>query len=64
MCHMSYGMNEEDITSSQGRMGLYSFLFVGAQSLGGCWRVFCCHIGFIVTVYVDRGSTLRPVEIG
>ena len=41
MCHMSYGMHEEeDVTSSQKEMGLYSILFVGAWSLGvvgGCF---------------------------
>ena len=54
MCHTSYGMHEEDIVSSQKEMGLY----------GGCWRLFCCHIGFVTTVYVDRGSLLWPVGIG
>ena len=40
MCHMSYGMNEEDIASSQRTMGLYSILFVGAGSLGVVGRCF------------------------
>ena len=63
MCHMSYGMLEEDIASSQKETGLHSICLLGLGVWGLLEVVLLPH-WFVTTVYVDHSSPLWPVGIG